>query len=788
MIRIALALLVAAAAHGEFRLATFKADVTAPIGHPLMGGGIAPATEILTPLYITGLVLLGGEEKPVVIASVDWCEIRNDAYDAYRDALAEAAGTDRERVLLSAIHQHDAPIADFRAQAILDEAGLPNALCDVAYVKDAIAKSAAALRDSLPKAVPVDAYGIGEAEVFELASSRRVIGPDGVPNYNRTSATADPDMRAQPAGQIDPMLKTLSFWHGETPVAALHAYSVHPMSFYGKGGVNYDFPGIARERRQTENPAVFQLYVSGASGDTIAGKWNDGAPENRAILADKLHDAMTRAWDATTRHPLERLRFVNVPFHLSPRDDGDFAIDAMRRTLANDSAAIFFRNLAAMGLSYHERFAAGRPIDMPLIDLGAALYIVQPAEAFVEYQLYAQRVRPDAMVFTAGYGESAPGYIPSRLAIEEDFIAHHSWCWVAPTAPESMTAAIQAALRPEVPVAALPESDGAFDIPADEWPFQPGPRKVKVYLRYPGGQRINIGRDTGLMLSLHNWGGTHAIGAPDPVILSDRYNLVVVSVDYLQSGKWDAEGPHPYDHGYLQALDALRAFHAVYDGLIRLDIPFDGARMYAAGGSGGGNVSLMANKLAPRTFAAVVDLSGMAELNDDIAYGREGGSKLDANWSDDPNHPNYLDPAAQALRRIGEPEHLAVMKALGNQARIVVIHGTEDAVCPVAGKRAMVANMEIAGLHVEAHWIDPAMIDGVLIKDAGHSLGDRTELLHRFAGPYLDPKSEKHARRTGPNDFDLRDARVQYPLPGAPITIGYEPGHPLARLERGNGM
>src|SRR5262249_24772961 len=89
----------AAPAAGPFELATLAADVTPPLGHPLMGGGIAPAREVVDPLSALGFVLLGGG-RPVVLAAVDWCEIRNDAYERWRSALAEAAGTTPERVLV----------------------------------------------------------------------------------------------------------------------------------------------------------------------------------------------------------------------------------------------------------------------------------------------------------------------------------------------------------------------------------------------------------------------------------------------------------------------------------------------------------------------------------------------------------------------------------------------------------------------------------------------------------------------------------------------------------------
>jgi hypothetical protein len=53
-----------------------------------------------------------------------------------------------------------------------------------------------------------------------------------------------------------------------------------------------------------------------------------------------------------------------------------------------------------------------RPIDVTCLDLGKALVVHLPGEPFVEYQLEAQRLRPDDFVCVAGYGDGGPGYIP----------------------------------------------------------------------------------------------------------------------------------------------------------------------------------------------------------------------------------------------------------------------------------------------------------------------------------------------------------------------------------------
>ena len=101
----------------------------------------------------------------------------------------------------------------------------------------------------------------------------------------------------------------------------MHAYSTHPMSYYGKGDVSADFPGIARRKLQAETPDVFHIYCSGASGDTMAGRYNDGNPANRQILAGRLHQAMAAAWSATQRAPLNRIGFFSAKAMFQPRKD-----------------------------------------------------------------------------------------------------------------------------------------------------------------------------------------------------------------------------------------------------------------------------------------------------------------------------------------------------------------------------------------------------------------------------------------------------------------------------------
>ena len=108
------------------QLSTFESDITPPIGHPLCAGWYPPAQEIETPLSALGMILVPDGEAPIVLCALDWAELSNGDYDRWRAELAEAVGTDAERVAVHCIHAHDTPWPDRDAQNILDDHGFPN--------------------------------------------------------------------------------------------------------------------------------------------------------------------------------------------------------------------------------------------------------------------------------------------------------------------------------------------------------------------------------------------------------------------------------------------------------------------------------------------------------------------------------------------------------------------------------------------------------------------------------------------------------------------------------------
>jgi hypothetical protein len=399
----------------NLRIATFDVDATPPVGSRMAYDPVTNHWDL--GLRARGIVLLGAGQ-PIVLCAVDWIGIANEGHDAFREALARAAGTSPRRVAVHVLHQHDAPECDFSAERILKEAGLELRQYDGRFQREVISSLETAVRESLPRAQPVTQLGLGEARVEKVASNRRILGPDGKVRDTRWTATVDPKIRAEPEGVIDPNVSLVSFWNGERPVAVLSYYATHPQSYYRTGIPNPDFPGIARFFRQLAVPAALHVHFNGAGGNIGAGKYNDGAPANRVVLAERLADGMRRAWENTKRQPIAagEVSWSAEPVALPPAKY--LAMEKLEAQLQTRDPAFATQDGAAK-LAWLRRCQAGHKIDITCLSLGRARILHLPGETFVEYQLAAKAARPDWFVAVAGYGDYAPGYIGTAIAYDQ---------------------------------------------------------------------------------------------------------------------------------------------------------------------------------------------------------------------------------------------------------------------------------------------------------------------------------------------------------------------------------
>ena len=397
------------------RLSTFDIDATPPIGSHMAYDPVTNKWDL--GLRARGIVLLDAGD-PIVLCAVDWIGIANEGQDAFRSALARGAGTSPNRVAVHTLHQHDAPDCDFSAERILKDAGMDARQYEGGFQRQVMSNLEAAVREAIPRAQPVSHLGLGEARVEKVASNRRIPGADGKIRAVRYTACADPKLRAEPEGTIDPIVSLVSFWNGERPVAVLSYYATHPQSYYRTGRPNPDFPGVARFLRQMAVPAALHVHFNGAGGNVGAGKYNDGSPTNRLMLAERLADGMRRAWESTKREPLtaESVGWFEQAFALPPSKY--LSAEKFEAELKARDPKLALQGEASR-LAWLRRCQAGQKSHAACLKVGRARILYMPGELFVEYQLAAKARRPDLFVAMAAYGDYAPWYIGTAIAYEQ---------------------------------------------------------------------------------------------------------------------------------------------------------------------------------------------------------------------------------------------------------------------------------------------------------------------------------------------------------------------------------
>lgn len=424
------------------QIAVFDIDATPPVGSYIAYNPVKNTWDM--GLRARGIVLTG-TGKPILLCSIDWIGIGNDSQDEFKRVLAEAAGTTPDRVAVHTIHQHDAPICDFGAEKYLLSKGLDPMSFESTFTRKILNQLADAVRAAMKDQQPVTHIGMGEAEVFKVASNRRIAGPDGKIRATRYTTTKDSALRAEPEGLIDKMVSLVSFWNGDKPLAVLSYYACHPQSYYLTGLPNPDFPGIARFYRQLAVPDALHVHFNGAGGNLGAGKYNDGSKENRGILAERLADGMKRAWEATKKEPLtaDMVTWKIEPVSLPPAKYPD-NFDEDLKIKGKDQ--IFLTN-SIPKIMWLERSRQGRKIEIGCLSVGDARILHLPGELMVEFQLAARAERPDLLVAMAAYGDYGPEYICTDAAYLEGGYEASGASGVSPGSEKVIMDAIKKLLR-----------------------------------------------------------------------------------------------------------------------------------------------------------------------------------------------------------------------------------------------------------------------------------------------------------------------------------------------------
>ncbi len=397
----------------EMKIALFKVDVTPPVGAQM---AYDINKQVDTPIYIRGLILDDGHTRAVVV-SCDFIGIY-DAWHQWRSAVADAAQTCENHVLLHSIHQHDSMRIAPGMNEFLKK--YDESAADQAYCK----RTLKLLCEEVKKAacsgwIKIEEVLTAEKRMSGLASNRRMLDENGKCFAMRFSQCSDHELQSIPVGTIDPLLRTVAFAGPKGHIAAaLHSYASHPMAAYRREMVGQDVPGVALKYAEVNyGQDVFNIYITGCAGNVTFGKYHLGDKEKSLeVLGKRLGKGLVDNLNHLEPQQIG-LAVTNAEIHfpfnpvitehhmMMQLDNGESRIDHLR---------------AARGIIIDRNKGLMSRYPLTLLSLGNDIHILSlQGEVCVEYQLYAQSLVPEHFLACVACGNGMYAYIPTADMYEE---------------------------------------------------------------------------------------------------------------------------------------------------------------------------------------------------------------------------------------------------------------------------------------------------------------------------------------------------------------------------------
>jgi len=347
----------------------------------------------------------------------------NRAQDDMVGALAEGAGVQLDRVAVHCIHQHDTPIIDFEIEPYLGCETFPQDWWD--GMLESVAEAAKAAAES---AVEVAKVGHAEVRLHGYASNRRILGPDGKVKGMRYSRCGDEELRREPVGVIDPMLRTVAFRDttGDV-VATMSFYATHPQVSNGRGLFSADAQGEAMRLVGDELGVGQHAFFTGPGGNVTAGKYSSPTDLEGNLLhfGKLLADGISLNLQAMRWEAVEDACWRNVEFPFPRRSidrDGELA------KIQDDELPLEQKLTPTVVLTAYE-YEGNASYRCAMLQLGAVRLLFLPGELFVEYQLYAQSLVPDDLIAIAANCGDSFLYLPLAKSFAEGGYEPTAFCW-----------------------------------------------------------------------------------------------------------------------------------------------------------------------------------------------------------------------------------------------------------------------------------------------------------------------------------------------------------------------
>ena len=354
----------------------------------------------------------------ILFITVDLGALLLDYIDRILPDIAEAAGIQRDCILIGCSHTHSTP-------SVIQTH--PNKPVDDAYHERLRAWLCEAAGEAVSSAEQVRiAWGLGEAEI---GYNRRVCYADGTRimhgDANREDATGlegfnDPRQVALFVQDMDGKLK-----------AILQQNTAHPINFYCRDFLSADFPGLSRKFLRNVLGDIEVLYFNGAQGDisVFDEHWKDVTPETAEQREARAAHLMTGETLRLLQHAdyKDEVDVGHAQMHydvkLRPMSDEHLAwaketMDAHEIEPGEKSWDLDLLN-AYMALTYHEEFGHSETetIDLHAGHVDGLAFVTSPCEMFMHFALQIKRRSPFPATAFFGLTNGQMGYCPTMEGV-----------------------------------------------------------------------------------------------------------------------------------------------------------------------------------------------------------------------------------------------------------------------------------------------------------------------------------------------------------------------------------
>jgi neutral ceramidase len=447
-------------AGGGIKAGAAKVDITPPLPAPY--DLLQTATEVAHPLHARVLYLEDEDDQAVIVA-LDYEGLLRTAYDRLRDAIAQATGVPRERIVVNCNHSHNAPWVNLDVVELLAPHGIRQV--DRKHFEGAVTAIAGAARRA-KQGMKAVTLSVGAARLPELAWNRRngYVVPADVERFNKK--------RKYPVGVSDPTVGLVRIdGEGGKPVAVVSIYASHYMSA-GGGRISSSYPGPAMDAIEKElGQGCVALFLQGCAGNIaphpdVPNGSKDAVERAGAMLAgralsvlkEKMKPIEGGGFTFASRKveiPLKPLRehgsmdfvrsmfsrpAVNASAKHPPlalegleRKFGE-ALELYKRHKDDKSSYSYILNLMAYGdrLTLARNLKAWSLYDFQALRAGPLCLVFLPGESFIEFALEIRDHAGCEHTFVAAYNDLTPVYVPDVTAFDEGGYEVGLWCYSTP--------------------------------------------------------------------------------------------------------------------------------------------------------------------------------------------------------------------------------------------------------------------------------------------------------------------------------------------------------------------